>query len=84
MMEILGHSRISITMDVYPHVVRNTQREATSHMDRSLKRRLPEPGTVVCETGRLSIGAVKPARTMIGPGRLAWCPRQDSNLRHPL
>lgn len=23
-------------------------------------------------------------RTMIGPGPFGWCPRQDSNLRHPL
>jgi integrase len=40
-MEILGHSQISITMDVYAHVVHDTQREAISHMDRLLKRRLP-------------------------------------------
>jgi integrase len=38
-MEILGHSQISITMDVYTHVVQDTQREAVSHMDRLLKRR---------------------------------------------
>ncbi|MFG2643568.1 tyrosine-type recombinase/integrase [Streptomyces sp. NPDC048370] len=38
-MEILGHSQISITMDVYAHVVQDTQREAISHMDRLLKRR---------------------------------------------
>jgi integrase len=46
-MEILGHSQISITMDVYTHVVQDTQREAISHMDRLLKRRpgreLPPP-----------------------------------------
>ncbi|MFH9687184.1 tyrosine-type recombinase/integrase [Streptomyces sp. NPDC017413] len=40
-MEILGHSQISITMDVYTHVVQDTQREAISHMDRLLKRRTP-------------------------------------------
>ncbi|MFJ9819960.1 tyrosine-type recombinase/integrase [Streptomyces sp. NPDC101151] len=40
-MEILGHSQISITMDVYTHVVHDTQREAISHMDRLLKRRFP-------------------------------------------
>lgn len=40
-MEILGHSQISITMDVYTHVVHDTQREAISHMDRLLKRRPP-------------------------------------------
>ncbi|MET8574445.1 site-specific integrase [Streptomyces sp. NPDC005012] len=38
-MEILGHSQISMTMDVYTHVVQDTQREAISHMDRLLKRR---------------------------------------------
>jgi hypothetical protein len=38
-MEILGHSRISITMDVCTHVVHDTRREAVSHMDRLLKRR---------------------------------------------
>ncbi|MFD9814492.1 tyrosine-type recombinase/integrase [Streptomyces sp. NPDC059080] len=40
-MEILGHSQISITMDVYTHVVHDTQREAISHMDRLLRRRKP-------------------------------------------
>ena len=29
-MEILGHSQIGITMDVYTHVVQDTQREAMS------------------------------------------------------
>ncbi|MFI8767850.1 tyrosine-type recombinase/integrase [Streptomyces sp. NPDC053792] len=42
-MEILGHSQISITMDVYTHVVQGTQREAISHMDRLLKRRPGRP-----------------------------------------
>ncbi|MFE6071899.1 tyrosine-type recombinase/integrase [Streptomyces sp. NPDC056525] len=42
-MEILGHSQISITMDVYTHVVQDTQREAISHMDRLLKRRPGRP-----------------------------------------
>jgi len=38
-MEILGHSQISITMDVYTHVVvQDTQREVMSHMDRLLMR----------------------------------------------
>lgn len=41
MMEILGHSQISITMDVYTHVVQDTQREAMSHMDRLLRKRRP-------------------------------------------
>ncbi|TVZ85846.1 hypothetical protein FB157_1184 [Streptomyces sp. BK340] len=35
-MEILGHSQISITMDVYTHVVQDTQREAMIDMDRLL------------------------------------------------
>lgn len=36
-----GHSQISITTDVYIHVVHDTQREAISHMDRLLKSRPP-------------------------------------------
>ncbi|WP_121828087.1 site-specific integrase [Streptomyces sp. S1] len=40
-MEILGHSQISLTMDVYTHVVQDTQREAISHMDRLLTRKRP-------------------------------------------
>ncbi|WP_215456075.1 site-specific integrase [Streptomyces sp. ATCC 21386] len=40
-MEILGHSQISITMDVYTHVVQDTQREAMSHIDRLLQKRRP-------------------------------------------
>ncbi|WP_320781954.1 site-specific integrase [Streptomyces sp. CRN 30] len=39
-MEILGHSQIAVTMNVYTHVVQDTQREAVSHMDRLLVRRL--------------------------------------------
>ncbi len=42
-MEILGHSQISITMDVYTHVVQDTQREAMSHMDRLLRNRKKRP-----------------------------------------
>ncbi|MFF5391162.1 tyrosine-type recombinase/integrase [Streptomyces sp. NPDC013012] len=41
-MEILGHSQISLTMDVYTHVVQDTQREAISHMDRLLTRKRPD------------------------------------------
>ncbi|RSS53250.1 site-specific integrase [Streptomyces sp. WAC01280] len=37
-MEILGHSQIAVTMNVYAHVVQDTQREAISHMDRLLRR----------------------------------------------
>ncbi|MFB7758480.1 tyrosine-type recombinase/integrase [Streptomyces sp. NPDC056121] len=39
-MEILGHSQIAVTMNVYTHVVQDTQREAVGHMDRLLRRRL--------------------------------------------
>ncbi|MFG2579387.1 tyrosine-type recombinase/integrase [Streptomyces solisilvae] len=38
LMEILGHSQISMTLDVCPHVTQDTQREAISHRDRLLKR----------------------------------------------
>lgn len=35
-MEILGHSQIAVTMNVYGRVVQDTQREAVSHMGRML------------------------------------------------
>ncbi|MEV5639143.1 tyrosine-type recombinase/integrase [Streptomyces flaveolus] len=38
--EILGHSQISITMDVCTHATSDTQREPISHMDRLLRRRV--------------------------------------------
>ncbi|NYV74862.1 site-specific integrase [Streptomyces sp. UH6] len=38
-MEILGHSQIAVTMNIYTHVHDDTRREAMSHMDRLLKRR---------------------------------------------
>ncbi|MGP4083308.1 tyrosine-type recombinase/integrase [Streptomyces sp. KR55] len=38
-MEILGHSQIAVTMNVYTHVSDDSRREAMSHMDRLLKRR---------------------------------------------
>ncbi|MGW7106207.1 tyrosine-type recombinase/integrase [Streptomyces xanthophaeus] len=38
-MEILGHSQIAVTMNVYAHVVQETQREAIGHMDRLLRQR---------------------------------------------
>jgi integrase len=37
-METLGHSRISITMDTYTHVMPTLQREAADAIDRSLSR----------------------------------------------
>ncbi|GAA2432491.1 hypothetical protein GCM10010273_05720 [Streptomyces lavendulocolor] len=38
-MEILGHSQIAVTMNVYTHVVQDTQREAVAHVDRLLRSR---------------------------------------------
>ncbi|WP_432013761.1 site-specific integrase [Streptomyces cucumeris] len=38
-MEILGHSQIAVTMNVYTHVNDDSRREAMGHMDRLLKRR---------------------------------------------
>ncbi|MFI0755869.1 tyrosine-type recombinase/integrase [Streptomyces anulatus] len=37
-MEILGHSQIAVTMNIYVHVVQDTQREVVSHLNRMLKR----------------------------------------------
>lgn len=42
-MEILGHSQIAVTMNVYAHVVQDTQREAIGHMDRLLRGRATLP-----------------------------------------
>ncbi|CAL9428909.1 Transposase from transposon Tn916 [Streptomyces sp. enrichment culture] len=42
-MEILGHSQIAVTMNVYTHVVQDTQREAIGHMDRLLRKRAALP-----------------------------------------
>lgn len=41
-MEILGHSQIAVTMNIYTHVSDDTRREAMSHMDRLLRRRPPK------------------------------------------
>ncbi len=38
-MEILGHSQIAVTMNIYTHVSDEHRREAMSHMDQLLKRR---------------------------------------------
>ncbi|MEU5794879.1 site-specific integrase [Streptomyces sp. NPDC047813] len=38
-MEILGHSQIAVTMNVYTHVSEGDRREAMGHMDRLLRRR---------------------------------------------
>ncbi len=38
-MEILGHSQIAVTMNIYTHVSDDSRREAMGHMDRLLKRR---------------------------------------------
>ncbi|GAB2922930.1 hypothetical protein GCM10027028_20950 [Streptomyces sundarbansensis] len=43
-MEILGHSQIAVTMNIYAHVVQDTQRETVSHLDRMLRRQRPDRG----------------------------------------
>jgi integrase len=40
-MELMGHSQIAVTMDVYTHVVEKSKREAIKNMDRLLKREHP-------------------------------------------
>lgn len=37
--ETLGHSQIPVTMNVYTHVIQDTQRKAVNHPDRMLKWR---------------------------------------------
>lgn len=41
-MEILGHSQISLTMNTYSHVSPTLQREAASRMDELLSRKISE------------------------------------------
>ncbi|WP_326735982.1 integrase [Streptomyces sp. NBC_01022] len=41
-MEILGHSQIAVTMNIYTHASDANRREAMGHMDRLLRRRRPE------------------------------------------
>lgn len=41
-MELLGHSQIAVTMNIYTHVSDERRREAMGHMDRLLRRRRPE------------------------------------------
>ncbi|MFD0144197.1 tyrosine-type recombinase/integrase [Streptomyces sp. NPDC127129] len=41
-MEILRHSQIAVTMNIYTHVSDERRREAMGHMDRLLRRRRPE------------------------------------------
>ncbi|MFJ8167248.1 tyrosine-type recombinase/integrase [Streptomyces sp. NPDC094473] len=43
MMEILGHSQIAVTMNIYTHVSDDHRREAIGHMDRLLRRRPETP-----------------------------------------
>ncbi|MFD8794883.1 tyrosine-type recombinase/integrase [Streptomyces vinaceus] len=40
-MEILGHSQIAVTMNIYTQVTDGSRREAMGHMDRLLRRRRP-------------------------------------------
>lgn len=42
-MEILGHSQIAVTMNIYTHVSEESRREAVGHMDRLLRRRRERP-----------------------------------------
>ncbi len=37
-MEILGHSQIGLTMNVYTHVTQDSQRDALANMDRLLRK----------------------------------------------
>jgi hypothetical protein len=41
--ELLGHSQIAVTMDVYSHVLPTMQREVTAGLDKVLQA-LPLPG----------------------------------------
>jgi integrase len=51
-MEILGHSQISLTMNTYSHVVPALQREAAAKLDALLEPRRGEEGDEVGKQGR--------------------------------
>jgi integrase len=51
-MEILGHSQISLTMNTYSHVVPALQREAAAKLDALLEPRRGEEGDGVEKQGR--------------------------------
>ena len=51
-MEILGHSQISLTMNTYSHVVPALQREAAAKLDALFEPRRGEEGDEVEKEGR--------------------------------
>src|SRR5882757_4265673 len=86
----LGHSQTAATMNIYAHVVQDTQREAVSHLDRMLKRRLDREwlSSLMSDVDvmRHPRGMHKPP-TMIGwglPAGQPWWARTGSNRRHLL
>ncbi|MDQ0581646.1 hypothetical protein QF030_003824 [Streptomyces rishiriensis] len=75
--EILGHSQISIPMDVYTHVVHDTPREAISHMDRlpsAACRPLPYPSL----SSLILLVLVRDPEPNEAEGDVAWLSRGDS------
>lgn len=44
--EMLGHASVSITLDLYSHVLPNMQKDATAALDRLLSKTLPNSGGI--------------------------------------
>jgi integrase len=44
-MDVLGHSQIAVTMNVYGHVIPAMQHEAAGHMDAALSQQDPDEDT---------------------------------------
>lgn len=71
-MKILGHGQISITMDVYTHVVHNPQREAISHMGRLLKPVGPPPDRLWA-SHRIVWGGMLIGLVLLLVLAISWC-----------
>jgi hypothetical protein len=71
--ELLGHSSVAFTLQVYGHLIKETKRETADKMDAPLS---PIPGCYQCcyQTGYLE-GELTRKFFRI------WCARRDSNSR---
>jgi integrase len=78
--EMLGHSTVAFTLDVYSHVTETLQREAARTMDSILGEAFPQPVGVSAGVNRPSKPVALPSPSSISNTDSRWA-RQDSNLR---
>lgn len=62
-MEVLGHSQIAVTMDLYTHVLPAVQDAAATEMDRALGPRTGPVGVRMGVPGSESLGPADPGST---------------------